>query len=166
MLGAGAEGRGQPAATRKNARGAGTSVRFFSPILGRGPDGHTASLFPGHPEMDRADGAVAAAVTDSPKPPPERVTRVDPRPSSFFGATSVARFTLKTLREARHVAFVCTGASKAKVVAEIMRLSPDAQAYAYADPPAPYPAACVRAADGAATWFLDGGAASGFGGTA
>ena len=40
-----------------------------------GPDGHTASLFPGHPEMDRADDAVAAAVTDSPKPPPERVTR-------------------------------------------------------------------------------------------
>lgn len=122
---------------------------FDLALLGMGPDGHTASLFPGHPEMDRADGAVAAAVADSPKPPPERVT-----------------FTLKTLREARHVAFVCTGASKAKVVAEIMRLSPDAQAYAYADPPAPYPAARVRAADGAATWFLDGGAASGFGGTA
>ncbi|EGB12980.1 hypothetical protein AURANDRAFT_60801 [Aureococcus anophagefferens] len=139
---------------------------FDLALLGMGPDGHTASLFPGHPEMDRADGAVAAVVADSPKPPPERVTRVDPRSSSFFRATAVARFTLKTLREARHVAFVCTGASKAKVVAEIMRLSPDAQAYAYADPPAPYPAARVRAADGAATWFLDGGAASGFGGTA
>ncbi|KAH8058753.1 6-phosphogluconolactonase [Aureococcus anophagefferens] len=158
-----ARGAASGAATRASRRCGG----FFDlALLGMGPDGHTASLFPGHPEMDRADGAVAAVVADSPKPPPERVTRVDPRSSSFFRATAVARFTLKTLREARHVAFVCTGASKAKVVAEIMRLSPDAQACAYADPPAPYPAARVRAADGAATWFLDGGAASGFGGTA
>ena len=133
-----------------------------------GPDGHTASLFPGHAEMDRQDDAVAAAVVDSPKPPPERVTRPLGVLFFFFRARGpgqpphpARRFTLKTLREARHVAFVATGASKAKVIADIMRLSPDAQAYAYADPPAPYPAAKVRAADGTATWFVDPPAVSG-----
>ena len=59
------------------------------------------------------------------------------------------------MRNAKNVAFVATGASKAKVIAEIMKLDPDASAYSYTDPPAPYPAAKVRAADGTATWFLD-----------
>ena len=42
-------------------------------MLGIGPDGHVASLFPGHPALD-VTGAIAIAVHDSPKPPPERVT--------------------------------------------------------------------------------------------
>ena len=41
-------------------------------MLGVGPDGHIASLFPGHPALDV--DAIAVGVTDSPKPPPERVT--------------------------------------------------------------------------------------------
>lgn len=42
-------------------------------LLGAGPDGHTASLFPGRPEaLDT--GALALPVRDSPKPPPERIT--------------------------------------------------------------------------------------------
>jgi len=43
-------------------------------ILGIGPDGHTASLFPREPEAMMQDQAVYRAVHDSPKPPPDRVT--------------------------------------------------------------------------------------------
>lgn len=42
-------------------------------LLGAGPDGHTASLFPGRPEVLDAE-ALALPVRDSPKPPPERIT--------------------------------------------------------------------------------------------
>ena len=42
-------------------------------MLGVGPDGHVASLFPGHAALD-VDDQIAVGVTDSPKPPPERVT--------------------------------------------------------------------------------------------
>ena len=41
-------------------------------MLGVGPDGHVASLFPDRPELDSTDPVVAVA--DSPKPPPERIS--------------------------------------------------------------------------------------------
>jgi len=76
-------------------------VRAHSPIdlvlLGMGPDGHTASLFPGHPELRAAGGAVA--VHGAPKPPPDRVS-----------------LTLAALREARRVVLVVTGADKAEAL--------------------------------------------------
>ena len=50
--------------------GAGT---FDVLLLGIGPDGHVASLFPGHPALD-VDDQIAVGITDSPKPPPERIT--------------------------------------------------------------------------------------------
>ena len=43
-------------------------------FLGMGEDGHVASLFPGEPEAARANPAVFRAITNSPKPPPNRVT--------------------------------------------------------------------------------------------
>jgi 6-phosphogluconolactonase len=41
-------------------------------VLGMGPDGHTASLFPGFPQLD--DDGIAVGVTGSPMPPPERIS--------------------------------------------------------------------------------------------
>lgn len=43
-------------------------------LLGLGEDGHTASLFPGHPWGLAPDAADVLAVTGAPKPPPERVS--------------------------------------------------------------------------------------------
>lgn len=47
--------------------------QFDVVLLGMGPDGHVASLFPGSTQLGAVD-AIAVGVTDSPKPPPERIT--------------------------------------------------------------------------------------------
>ncbi|HMC06783.1 MAG TPA: 6-phosphogluconolactonase [Solirubrobacterales bacterium] len=71
-------------------------------LLGLGPDGHTASLFPGSPAL-AADG-VCAAVHGAPKPPPDRIT-----------------LTVPVLRAARRVVFLATGADKAEAVEGLLR---------------------------------------------
>jgi 6-phosphogluconolactonase len=68
-------------------------------LLGMGPDGHTASLFPGHSALDVAR-APCVAVRDAPKPPPERVS-----------------LTLPVLRGARYTLLLATGAEKADALA-------------------------------------------------
>jgi 6-phosphogluconolactonase len=71
-------------------------------VLGVGEDGHTASLFPGHPALN-AQG-LAVGIHDSPKPPPKRVT-----------------LTLTALQSARRVIILATGAGKADAVARAKR---------------------------------------------
>lgn len=50
----------------------GMPLKFTVVILGVGPDGHVASLFPGRPELNSTE--IALPVFNSPKPPPTRVT--------------------------------------------------------------------------------------------
>jgi 6-phosphogluconolactonase len=64
-------------------------------VLGIGPDGHVASLFPGAPTLDASEEAVCLGVHDSPKPPPERIT-----------------LSLAVLRAARRCLLPATGAGK------------------------------------------------------
>lgn len=71
-------------------------------MLGVGPDGHVASLFPGRPALD-VDDQIAVAVTDSPKPPPERVT-----------------LTFSALNRARSVWLLVSGEPKADAVARAL----------------------------------------------
>jgi len=72
-------------------------------LLGIGPDGHVASLFPGSPTLDAGEEAVCLGVSDSPKPPPERIT-----------------LSLAVLRAARECVLLATGASKADAVAAML----------------------------------------------
>ncbi|KAJ5115457.1 6-phosphogluconolactonase DevB-type [Penicillium alfredii] len=70
-------------------------------LLGCGPDGHTCSLFPGH-ELLREKDAWVAAETNSPKPPPKRIT-----------------LTLPVVTHAVSIAFVATGAGKKDILKKI-----------------------------------------------
>jgi 6-phosphogluconolactonase len=99
-------------------------------MLGMGPDGHVASLFPGFPQLDSDD--ITVPVTGSPKPPPERV-------SLTFGA----------LNRARAVWFLVTGDAKAEAVRRALAEDGDLH---------DTPARGIQVAD--TTWFLDAAAAS------
>ena len=70
-------------------------------ILGLGPDGHVASLFPGRADID--DQRRVFAITDSPKPPAERVS-----------------FTMSMINSAQEVWIVASGESKAEAVTKII----------------------------------------------
>lgn len=105
-------------------------VRFDVVVLGVGPDGHVASLFPGRREVE-VDGLGALAVRNSPKLPPERVT-----------------LTREQLCLADEVWFVAAGSDKSGAVRDAVRPGD-----------VPLPAARVRG-ERATIWILDTAAAS------
>ncbi len=72
-------------------------------LLGIGPDGHIASLFPGSSTLRAGEDALCLGVEDSPKPPPQRLT-----------------LSLAVLRAARGCLLLATGPSKADAVAAML----------------------------------------------
>lgn len=74
-------------------------------ILGMGPDGHTASLFPGSPALDERERRVVAVI--APKPPPARLTITPP-----------------VIAAAVRTVVLVTGADKAATVARVLRGPP------------------------------------------
>ena len=70
-------------------------------VIGLGPDGHVASLFPGMTDVD--DQRKVIAVENSPKPPAERIT-----------------FTMSMINSAKEVWIVAAGESKADAVTKLI----------------------------------------------
>jgi 6-phosphogluconolactonase len=102
-------------------------------LLGAGPDGHTCSLFPGHPLLQEpalaAGGRLVASITDSPKPPPERVT-----------------LTLPAINGSGGCVFAACGAGKAGMMARLLGGAPGGEVL---------PAQLVKPVSGKLWWLLD-----------
>jgi len=105
--------------------------RFDLLLLGLGEDGHTASLFPGRPELDELARLVVPVIR--PTAPPHRVS-----------------LTLSAINAAGCVLFLVTGARKAEAVARVLGRARRDEGL---------PAARVRPASGRVLWFLDSEAA-------
>ena len=80
----------------------GASPRLDYVLLGVGPDGHVASLFPGHPALSE-ERELVLPIVDSPKPPPRRLT-----------------LTLPMLTGADRVIVMALGKSKAAAMKEAL----------------------------------------------
>jgi 6-phosphogluconolactonase len=101
-------------------------------LLGLGPDGHCASLFPGRPELDVTDRAVVGVPEAGMEPLVSRIS-----------------FTLPLINAAREVAFLVAGAEKAGAAARAFSGTPD---------PAT-PASLVAPASGTLSVLVDAAAA-------
>jgi 6-phosphogluconolactonase len=102
-------------------------------LLGLGPDGHTASLFPGTAGLNESSRLVIANWVEKLK-------------------TNRITFTLPVLNVARCVAFLVSGTDKATVLKSVLEGD---------GPGEQYPAKLVRPANGKLIWFVDRAAASG-----
>jgi 6-phosphogluconolactonase len=101
-------------------------------LLGLGPEGHTASLFPGSPALDERTRWVLAVT--APAEPPARLT-----------------LTLPALTRAAQTCFLVTGSNKTQALHHILSGTAD---------PHTYPAAGVRPTHGGVIWWVDREAAA------
>jgi 6-phosphogluconolactonase len=101
-------------------------------LLGLGPEGHTASLFPGSPALAEATQWVTAVT--APADPPVRLT-----------------LTFAALNQAANAYFLVTGSNKARALRDILTGTADPNAC---------PAAGVRLAAGTLIWWVDQDAAA------
>lgn len=111
------------------------SPKFDLILLGMGSDGHVASLFPDHPILHEVEQWVSF-ITDSPEPPPERIT-----------------FTLPVINSASNVALVVAGADKAQAVHLSIDNDDNVSHNAL-------PSKMIKPTNGKLVWFLDHAAAS------
>ncbi|BCM91614.1 6-phosphogluconolactonase [Abditibacteriota bacterium] len=108
--------------------------RVDSNLLGLGPDGHTASLFPHSPQLDETERRVVATPVSTLEPFVRRVT-----------------MTFTEINASRKTYFLVTGEDKAGRVQEIINGPRDVHNL---------PATGIAPTDGELIWFLDAGAAS------
>ena len=101
--------------------------RFDLILLGIGPDGHTASLFPGSPALRESSRLVVA--NRGTKPPPQRLT-----------------FTYPLLNNARQVMFLVAGEEKAEALRDVLSGQASIEER---------PAVGVRPAAGEVIWMVD-----------
>lgn len=86
---------------------------FDVTILGMGPDGHTASLFPHHERLEDAlesSQRLCLGIENAPKPPPERIT-----------------LTKHALLQSRRLMLHVTGADKKEVLEAAMKPGSEAE---------------------------------------
>jgi 6-phosphogluconolactonase len=98
-------------------------------FLGMGPDGHTASLFPGTPALD------------------EQTVWVRPNLVERLGMQRLT-MTLPLLNAAAHLIFLVAGADKAETLRKVLE-----------GPPQQLPAQRIHPVDGSLSWFVDEAAA-------
>ena len=106
--------------------------RFDLILLGMGPDGHTASLFPETAALQERSRLVVANWVEKLK-------------------TSRITLTLPVLNAGRCVVFLVSGTDKAPVLHEVLEGNA---------PPEKYPSKLVRPSEGKLIWFVDRAAAS------